>query len=316
MRTSILLFAAVIATTLTLTDVADARRMGGGRSFGTQRESVAPSRSATPTAPTNSASPQAATPAAAIPPKAAAAAAAPAPSGMSRWLGPIAGIAAGLGLAALMSHFGLSEGFGSILLIGIALIAGIALFRAFMARRTPTAAAARPYAGATPVPAAYEPGARYEPSPDPAWRVEPTADAKTIEGGAPTFGVARKALPAGFDAAGFANEAKRQYAQVQQFYDVADREALANVMTAEMGDEVRRELDERVGHQPTEIVSLDAEVLDVATEGDKYWVSVRFTGLVREDGEPVAKSIDEVWNLTKPVKGTSGWLLAGISQLA
>jgi predicted lipid-binding transport protein (Tim44 family) len=57
-------------------------------------------------------------------------------------------------------------------------------------------------------------------------------------------------------------------------------------------------------------------VLEVTTEGDKYWASVRFTGLLREDGEPVPKSVDEIWNLTKPVNGKSGWLLAGISQLA
>jgi len=55
--------------------------------------------------------------------------------------------------------------------------------------------------------------------------------------------------------------------------------------------------------------------LEVTTENDKYWVSVRFTGLLREDGEPLPKSVDEIWNLTKPVKGSSGWLLAGISQL-
>ena len=104
--------------------------------------------------------------------------------------------------------------------------------------------------------------------------------------------------------------------QVQRSYDDADRVALSTVMTPDMAQEVGRELDNRGAHQPTEIVTLDAEVLDVSTEDDKHWISVRFTGLVKEDGEPLAHSIDEVWNLTKPVKGGSGWLLAGISQLA
>jgi predicted lipid-binding transport protein (Tim44 family) len=43
---------------------------------------------------------------------------------------------------------------------------------------------------------------------------------------------------------------------------------------------------------------------------------VRYTGVVREDGEANPKPIDEVWNLTKPVDGSSGWLLAGIQQTA
>ena len=42
-------------------------------------------------------------------------------------------------------------------------------------------------------------------------------------------------------------------------------------------------------------------------------VSVR--PLLREDGDPQAQSIDEVWNLTKPVDGQTGWLLAGIQQM-
>ena len=86
-------------------------------------------------------------------------------------------------------------------------------------------------------------------------------------------------------------------------------------MTSEMNAEIGREIDGRGTHQPTEIVTLDADVLEVTTENDKYWVSVRFTGLLREDGEPLPKSVDEIWNLTKPVNGSSGWLLGGISQL-
>ena len=320
MRPSLLILAAVVASTLALSDGAEARRLGGGRSFGAQRESIAPAKPTTaPTAAAaaSSIAAQPASPTAAIP---AAPAAAPAPSGISRWLGPIAGIGAGLGLAALLSHFGFSDGLGSVLLIGLAVVAGVFLLRTFMIRRSPTRFAPRAYTDAIAGPVSYDgTPVRYEPGSDPAWRptlvTTPQPNAVAIAD-ASSFGVARKPLPAGFDAVSFAREAKRQYIQVQALYDEADGDALANVMTSEMAGEVRRELDERVGHQPTEVISLDADVLDVAAEGDKYWVSVRFTGLVREDGQPVPTSIDEVWNLTKPINGTSGWLLAGISQLA
>src|SRR5213593_937033 len=143
-RTSILLLAAFAALTLTLSDLADAARMGGGRSFGAQRQSVTPSKSAPPAAaPANNAAAQPTTPAAGTTP-----APADAPSGASRWLGPIAGIAAGLGLAALLSHFGLSEGFGSLLLVALVVLAGIVLFRMLMRRRD-TARAPLQYAGAS-----------------------------------------------------------------------------------------------------------------------------------------------------------------------
>ena len=303
-RTSILLLAAFAALTLTLSDLADAARMGGGRSFGAQRQSVTPSKPAPPAAaPANSAAAQPATPAAGTAPAPAAA-----PSGASRWLGPIAGIAAGLGLAALLSHFGLSEGFGSLLLVALVIFAGVFLVRMLMRRRE----TAKPlqYAGAS-----VRPG--YENQARPVWSDAPKVEPPVAPAaGAPGFGVARKPLPQGFDAAGFATEAKRQFIRLQGSYDTADRAALSAVMTSEMYTEIGRELDERGPHQATEIVTLDADVLDVATEGDKHWASVRFTGLVREDGEAQPKPIDEVWNLAKPVRGTSGWLLAGITQLA
>ena len=317
---SMLVLAAFAATALLQGGQADARRMGGGGNLGAQR-SIAPTKPAAPapSTPTNNAA-QPGTPAspAATPAKPATPpAAAPAPSGMSRWLGPIAGIAAGLGLAALLSHFGLPEGMGSILLIALVILAGFVLVRMFMARRQQPNSPLQ-YAGAG-ASATATPGAAS--STVPTWRIPSTSELNGGNGAptvadAPEFGVTRKALPQGFDSAAFAREAKRQYIEIQRAYDIADRKALASVMTAEMATEIGRELDGRGVHQATEIVSLDADVLDVSTEGDKYWVSVRFTGLVREDGEPLSHAIDEVWNLTKPVKGGSGWLLAGISQLA
>ena len=313
-RTSTLLLAAVAALTLGLSDFADARRMGGGRTLGAQRESVTPSRPApAPTAPAGATAsqPQPSAPAAGAATAAPGPTPALAPAGASRWLGPIGGLAAGLGLAALMSHFGLSEGFGSLLLIALGVLAAIFLVRMFLSRRR--TAAPMQFAGASSnnaIPPSYET------QPGPAWSgAEKTEPLMATEPAAPPFGVARKPLPPGFDADGFAKEAKRQYIQIQRSYDNADRAALSSVMTSEMNAEIGREIDGRGAHQPTEIVTLDADVLEVTTENDKYWVSVRFTGLLREDGEPLPKSVDEIWNLTKPVNGSSGWLLAGISQL-
>jgi predicted lipid-binding transport protein (Tim44 family) len=156
----------------------------------------------------------------------------------------------------------------------------------------------------------------YDRDPRPVWSDTPRVEPRLEPPGDAPFGVTRKPLPEGFDAKGFATEAKRQFIRLQASYDAGDRETLSAVMTSEMYAEIRRELDERGPHQQTEIGTLDAEVLEASTEGDKHWASVRFTGVVREDGEPASKSIDEVWNLTKPVRGTSGWLLAGITQLA
>lgn len=300
-RILFLALAAVLLASLVAAADADAKRLGGGRSLGTQRQSVAP--------PSSSSGPAAnpvmpAQPGAAMAKPAAPAAAAP--SGASRWLGPIAGIAAGLGLAALLSHFGLPEGFASFLLLGLVVVGAIVAFRMFAARRATAAAATTSYSGM----AAAGPRPVIDATPS---RLEPVL--APPQPAAPSTNFA-KPVPSGFDTAGFLRESKNQFRRLQTAWDAGDRKALADVMTPEMVAEIGRDLDERDMHHATEIVSLDAEMLEVTTEAGAHWASVRFTGLVREDGAPQPTSLDEIWNLTKPVDGSSGWLLAGIRQTA
>jgi predicted lipid-binding transport protein (Tim44 family) len=68
--------------------------------------------------------------------------------------------------------------------------------------------------------------------------------------------------------------------------------------------------------QKTEVIRVNAEVTGVEESADRYWVSVRFTGAMRDDIHAPEESFDEVWHLTKPRQGDSGWLLSGIQQAA
>ena len=96
-RLLIAAFAAVVGLGMMVPE-AEAKRLGGGKSFGMQRQATP-----APTAPSAAGKPAAA-------PTAGAPAAAAKPAGMSRFLGPLAGLAAGLGIAALLSHLGIGEG--------------------------------------------------------------------------------------------------------------------------------------------------------------------------------------------------------------
>jgi predicted lipid-binding transport protein (Tim44 family) len=222
-------------------------------------------------------------------------------SGASRWLGPIAGIAAGLGLAALFSHLGLSESFGSLLLILLGVGAVVLVARALLARG---ASNATPRYAPQPAAGAFD---RTEPTVkpfEPAW------------GGAAQPATTTRRFPPGFDAVAFAAEAKRQFMRLQAAYDRADKSLLTDVLTPQMLEEISRDIGARGPHVATDVLALDAEVLDVATEGSEHWASVRFKGRTREDGNAGAEPFDEVWNLVKPVNGSSGWRLAGIQQYA
>jgi predicted lipid-binding transport protein (Tim44 family) len=312
-----LTLAALAVGTLVAADFADARRMSGGRSLGAQRS--APAQQAQPQTPPSAAPAQAApsgaaanpvmprqgaaqTPAGASAAKAAPGAAAAAPkAGLARWMGPLAGLAAGLGLAALASYLGIADELLSALLIAGLVVVAIVAIRAILARRAPARNAIQ-YAGAaaggTGVPRGYET------SPPPAFEPSPAAATAT----------AKANVPAGFDVERFLLEAKHQFAHLQAAHDRGDREALADVMTPALFAQVGGDLPATRGGHPTEVVALSADLVEVVTEGSEYWASVRFRGLLREDGEPMPRPLDEVWHLVKPVNGKSGWLLAGIQQ--
>ena len=132
----------------------------------------------------------------------------------------------------------------------------------------------------------------------------------------PSAATAAAPLPPGFDATGFLREANIQFRRLQAAWDAGDRKTLGAVMTDTMASEIERDLEQRGVHEPTEIITLNAELLEVTTDAGMHWASVRFTGSVREDGAMQPTPLDEVWTLSKPVDGSSGWLLAGIRQPA
>ncbi|MEP7295603.1 MAG: Tim44-like domain-containing protein [Burkholderiales bacterium] len=265
---------------------ADAKRIGGGGSSGMQRS--LPARTPPAAAPA-----QAAQPAAATAPAAATSPVAPKRS----WMGPLAGLAAGLGLAALMSHFGMGAEFGNI--ITMVLVGLLAVFAIrFLMRR---------FAGGSASPAMATPnGMTFNTTPAATPSIAPIAAAAST---------ASSTLPAGFDAPGFERIAKMIFIRMQAANDSADLNDLRSFTTPEMFASVKLDLQDRgSASQQTDVVRVDAQVLDVASEAQRQLVSVRFHGLIREDKDGVATPFDEVWHLVKPTDGSREWAIAGIQQ--
>ena len=309
-----LLAVAFAATTLAPSS-ADARRLGGGGSAGMQRKLPPRTPEATPAKPAQAdpaAPTQAATPAATG--AAATAAAAPRRS----WMGPIAGLAAGLGIAALMSHLGLSEAFGNFLMLALLAVAAVFVIRwllqRFAAGGQPAGRLAMQGAGAGAAGLPARPGAV-------AAVEQPLQRRAEIGRTAPTEGfgpvAAAASVPADFDTAGFERIAKMIFIRLQAANDSGDLGDLREFTTPELFAAIRLELQERgATTQRTDVVKVDAEVLDVTQESGRQIVSVRFHGLVREESEAAASDFDELWHLVKPDDGSRNWAIAGIEQTA
>ena len=299
---------------------AEARRMGGGRSFGKQ-SSVASQRSTTPPpaqpSPTNPANPAqqaAAKPATPAPTPAAAPA-------RNRWLGPIAGLAAGLGIAALLSHFGLGEAFAGMManMIVIAIIAFVAvwLIRKFMNRRRAAEPAYQTGGGYGSSTSLNQSSGGYQPQ-EPRYTAPPTGQYLAPE--ANPLSTPRidtpAAIPAGFDTEAFVRNAKVYFVRLQAAWDAGNMDDIREFTTPEMFAEIRVDLAGR-GAQPnqTDVVQLNADLLGVEDRGSEHLASVRFSGLIREAVGAPAEPFVEVWNLTKSNTSGEGWLLAGIQQV-
>lgn len=281
------LFAMFITFALPMHD-AEAKRMGGGKSYGMQREApmkreAAPRQNQAQTPPAGNAAGQAA--------------------GGRSWMGPIAGLAAGLGLAALFSHLGLGEEMANFLMLALLALAAFMLIRWFMRRNQP-AQPAMQYAGAGQV--GHNPPARFDgPAPMPGSVAAELGNVQVSDHGH---------LPPGFDAEGFTRQAKVNFIRLQAAYDAGDLDDIRAFTAPEMYAEIKLDIDERRGAtQNTEVVMLDAEVLEAVEDGHRQIVSVRFHGMLREDSEQ-ATPFDETWHLTRPADASQGWLIAGIQQ--
>ena len=307
----------VIGLTLGVGD-AEAKRLGSGKSTGMQREAVSPQKAPPAAAPAQTApAQQAAAPAAA---GGAAAAAQPKRS----WMGPLAGLAAGLGLAALASHFGFGEALANFMLIALAGVVVLMVVGYFMRKKAMAKQAQQPglaYAGA---------GASYDRAEPTLAQAEPAAAplrresngvpeiGSAIGGGGPVAAqdLVKRAIPADFDVAGFVRNAKVNFVRLQAANDAGNLDDLREFTSPEMFAEIRMDFDDRKGAaQQTEIIVLEADVIAVVEEAARYVVSVRFVGSLREEKGADPVTLDEVWHLIKPLDGSRGWVVAGIQQV-
>lgn len=264
------LFVALLAVAVIVPD-AEARRLGGGRTVGTQRN-VTPSPSK---APTQQAAPgqQQTQPAA--------------PG--SKW-GPILG---GLALGGILGYLFGGSGLLGIVLLALLAFAAVFVVRALMQRRG-------------------------EEAPRPVQFAGMGGQAMTTPPSAPATGgstAARNNAPAGFDTASFLRGAKMNFVKLQLANDRAALDELREFTTDEVFEALQADVTARAGRQETEITSLEAELLELVTEGDRFWASVRFSGMEREAPGSTAAGFEEIWNLVKPADGSTGWLLAGIQQM-
>ena len=308
-------------TLMAVTQVAEAKRFGMGKSFGYNKQ-VAPKQYNT--------APKAAPKTA---PSKAGAAGRPA-SGASKWLGPLAGLAAGGLLAAML--FG--DGFEGLQFFDILLFALVAfvLFKLF---------ARKAQSHSQQYQSAYsdngtQPDINQHKRQQDAFNHQQNAYRQTNEMSAMNTtssntgsiigadledglgqGTSDNAqflneIPAWFDEQGFIEGAKSHFVTLQKAWDNVDLSEIESYCAPELFSELQQELrGVQAGDNQTVVDTLDAEIAAMAVDGEFFVVSVRFTGFIQEDAVKGAHAFNEVWHIRRLASDEGNWQVAGIQQV-
>ncbi|HEX4917857.1 MAG TPA: TIM44-like domain-containing protein [Limnobacter sp.] len=296
---------------------AEAKRLGGGGSFGRTAPSQMQKAPTSPTTtPSKPAQQQATSPTAAG--STAGAAAQP----RNRFLGPLGGLAAGLGLAALFSYMGfggaLAEMLGTILMIGLVVFAVMFLVRKLrgQAANQPRPAYGTASGGASAGQQTYRQSHEaFRPHTPPVHDPVPGmgSSAQSFDSPASAAGPV-KDLPPGFDEAGFVNSAKKFFITMQGLYDKGDVNGLREYCSDEVVEQLRSEIETRAGANRTDVVMLEAALIGFEIDVDEQLATVSFNAMLREEEGGAAHEVQELWIMSRPVAG-GGWVLAGIHNL-
>ncbi|MBB3103237.1 Tim44 domain-containing protein [Azomonas macrocytogenes] len=265
----------VFCLALTLSLEASAKRFGGGQSMGSApshqtRQAPQQQPHANPAAPPQQ----------------------PAPSGASRWLGPLAGIAAG----GLLASMFMGDGFEGIQLLDILLIALVAflVFRFIIARKR------RQH---QPAMAGHAPLQRQMPQ-------------QQVPGGTSRApGAALIKAPAWFSEQRFVENARTHFMALQQHWDTNEMDKIAEFVTPQMLQLLKKERQELGdGYQATYIDNLQVQLDGVDDLADKTVATVTFSGTAKtsrfDQGEPFSES----WRMERTQGENQPWLVAGVRQ--
>ena len=265
---------------LTLSLDANAKRMGSGKSFG-----AAPSHQ-------TSQSRQAAPSAAAAAPMAGKAAAT---SGASKWLGPLAGLAAG----GLLASMFMGDGFQGMQIFDMLIIALIA----FLALRF---IASRRKQQAQPAMADGVPYQRDMPQ---------SAPASIFGGSSAASGKAPIKAPAWFNETSFVNAGREHFLSLQQHWDANEMDKIAEFTTPQLQAFLQKErADLGDAFQSTYIDNLEVQLDGLDDQADKTIATLTFSGIEKTSRFDQGEAFSESWRMERAHGDNQPWLIAGMRQ--
>jgi predicted lipid-binding transport protein (Tim44 family) len=271
-------------------ETAEARRMGGGRSFGSrpsyQRSAPAPAKSpsSTQTQPGQTGQ-QPGTPRAPL-------------GGLGGMMG---GLLAGGLIGSLL--FGGGHGAGGPGLLDLLLIGGGLFFLFRFLKNRQLATAGNGPVGAMPFQGFLNPSS------------SGNMGFPSFEGENPA-GLEQPSLPSGLDPEEFLKGARAVYTRLQSSWDKRDLHDIRQFTSDEVFHEIEQQAREDSKPGKTELLMINPRILEAREVGDQTIFSVLYDVMMREDQDPLSKQVRELWHFSRSRESAgSSWILEGIQQV-
>lgn len=293
MRTFFVTLMAVFLISLPMSETAEAKRLGGGSSFGksftSKKSQSAPAQKESSATNTQQKS----------------AAAAPKRSGFG---GLMAGLLAGGIFGALL--FG--GAFDGIQFMDLLLIAGVIfiIYKIMSMRRQ----AQQPQPTYANSPQQYEINPHEQPMQREA-QPEEAKEFKPMPSFSSGWGESNDIkLPSWFNQEAFLEGSREHFVNLQKAWDSNNWEEIQSYTAPEMYNLLKEERAKHPENQTTEVVSVMAELANFIENKDEVIVSVNFYGWLKENSEETTE-FNETWHLSRDMRqDNADWFIVGIQQ--
>lgn len=120
-------------------------------------------------------------------------------------------------------------------------------------------------------------------------------------------------LPDGTEAAAFLRQARASFQHIQSLNSPEQMEEVRKYLSPELFDALKAEIG--ANREVAEFIDLQADLLDSSRENGQLVASVRFSGRVSESLNAPAVPFAEIWHFVRPGENDPRWVLAGIEQI-
>jgi predicted lipid-binding transport protein (Tim44 family) len=123
-------------------------------------------------------------------------------------------------------------------------------------------------------------------------------------------------IPDSFDRKAFLEGAKAAYRQLQEAWDREDLAEIRSLTTDKVFAEIQQQIKSDPNQNHTDILRLDAELLDYRELGSEKETVVLFDSILREQSGQQAEQVKEIWHFIQPINSSQRtWYLDGIQQM-